>query len=93
MTDKLKEDLKKVWISVENKLPPKDGTRILIFINQPHIAEWGSWTDSCCNWEERDCWCIYDAEDAHYSCLVNDDEITHWMPLPNPPKTERGARG
>ena len=71
------------WISIEEKLPQKDET-VLVF--QPN------------NRKELECFvCGYDGSnfrefethepDKRYESLTWYDEITHWMQLPNPPKT------
>ena len=71
------------WISVKDRLPKKnervlvtDGKKICLHYKQSFI-----------NWEDAK------GEDLYCSCSENYDrcdfregEITHWMPLPSPPK-------
>ena len=79
--------MKDNWISCEDRLPPKDGSRVVIFAISSYIARWGTWTNDHCNdWGETECWCVYDSEDSFYSFLINDVDVTHWMPLPEKPK-------
>lgn len=80
------------WFDAKVNPPPKDGTRILICQRSKiGIASWGNWTDAHGNdWELTECWCIYDSEDAYYSHLVYDKDITHWMPLPEPLQQSEG---
>jgi Protein of unknown function (DUF551) len=67
------------WQPMEIK--PPFGTRALI---------WGSWGADCgpmCM--EVAVW--RDSRDGPYWCIVDEycfEEVTHWMPLPEPPKAE-----
>ena len=70
------------WISVEDRLPENKRDWVLVacklmpegFYGVPQVAELrrGVW------WSER--W------DAPFS--LNDAEVTHWMPLPEPPEVD-----
>lgn len=64
------------WISVKERLPEKKGMRVLIVCDYrtgPYIAigEWGN-----------DEWDI-DRLDRVYG--LSAEQVTHWMPLPEPP--------
>ena len=77
------------WISVEERLPDKNG-QYLVYTKWTY----GSFIRLCCwtpkynGFEEhlkgRAIWYVYDSEYGDYECK----DITHWMPLPEPPKEE-----
>jgi hypothetical protein len=61
---------------------PKDGTEILIFGHdiggaRLFAAYWEPGDHSWKGWHSNAC------VDGYYG--LKDDEVTHWMPLPNPP--------
>lgn len=63
------------WISVKDRMPDKDG---MVLIYAPSADE-----DKpliCCAW--------YDPSGFGWSLIVGawGEAITHWMPLPEPPK-------
>ena len=79
------------WISVDERLPEKSGQYLT-------YEDWGYgcsidmayWTDSYRDKREvemygRALWYRYDSEYGDYEIRC----ITHWMPLPEPPKEER----
>ena len=80
------------WISVKDRLPDEDGkylvfeqsggrtvTSILRFAKDARKVDRydfkGRW---------KNAWYEYDSEWGHYTV----DSVTHWMPLPEPPKGE-----
>jgi hypothetical protein len=80
------------WISVKDRLPEEDGkyivfeqsggrtnTSILRFAKDARKVDRydfkGRW---------KNAWYEYDSEWGHYTV----DSVTHWMPLPQPPKGE-----
>lgn len=78
------------WIPVTERLPDVDG-RYLCF----HRGAYANWMQSVQfakdarkfdeyafkkQWENK--WLLYDSEYGYYAV----DSITHWMPLPEPPK-------
>jgi hypothetical protein len=80
------------WIPVSERLPDKDGTYICF-----NRGAYGKWTQAVRftkdarkfdeytfknKWKNQ--WLMYDSEYGYYAV----DSITHWMPLPNPPKEE-----
>jgi hypothetical protein len=77
------------WISVNDRLPP-ESVEVLVFCkfdNSPLIAHhsYGVWHEKCDNIViHGDAW--YDTE--IHEVVIGDTgyQITHWMPLPEPPK-------
>lgn len=70
------------WISVKEKLPFKnDNSQIMCLVYGPHIG-------ICCRPynEYHEVWDDEDYDD-YFSDAV-DGKVTHWMPLPEPPKTK-----
>jgi hypothetical protein len=69
------------WISVKDRLPEKDGEYLVRFDNKAiHNAEYESKCGSFGYWLA-----IMWDEDADWFPYVG---VTHWMPLPQPPKGE-----
>lgn len=84
--DRLKEEVQQMrWIPVEERLPEENVT-VLAFNADPHaekyvLARYRTVVYFGCYWcqfdQEYDSWCA--------SCW----KVTHWMPLPQPPKEEK----
>ena len=80
------------WISVKDRLPEKDGAYLTVInlfgyrssINVHYFAKDGEAVDEYNLAGEKDVWYFYDSEYGY----VPTDSITHWMPLPQPPKGE-----
>ena len=73
-------DKQPTWISVEERLPePKKEVLVCIRYNTGHVIR------ETAKYDEKygDPW-LTSNED--YYCAEGDPEITHWMPLPEPPK-------
>lgn len=73
------------WISVEDRLPEEDGKYMVWYKGELDICEFD--TDS------QTFGYTYDDYDEFYSHLVcwddgMNEDVTHWQPLPNPPKGE-----
>ena len=73
-----RRQVKSKWIRVEDKLPV-EGNRYLTFVE--HITDLGK---SNFVWN-----CSYNEDEKRFSdSSLNDGErVTHWQPLPEPPKT------
>ena len=70
------------WISVEDQLPEASGLhlagkRVLIFYDT-----WKEIFIAARVFNSPDYWCWMDEEDDCYAPM----SVTHWMPLPEPPK-------
>lgn len=77
------------WISVEERMPKKKGQYLTYtkwtYGNLIRLCNWTPKYNGC---EEhlngRAIWYNYDSEYGDYECKG----VTHWMPLPEPPKEE-----
>lgn len=68
------------WISVEDRLPNCNGC-YLVF--RPHYhTDHGSVT--ICYFGGAGAW--YDDDNANFERILSQTNVTHWMPLPEPPK-------
>lgn len=76
------ELLERRWIPVTERLPEYDA-RVLAFDMRAKNKYIGIWTREKDPDDGNDCW--FDSAGWWYAF----DEITHWMPLPEPPKEER----
>ena len=75
----------KGWISVKDRLPENDGKYMVWYRGELDICEFDA--------ESQTFGYTYDDYDEMYSHLVYwddsmDKKVTHWMPLPEPPKGE-----
>jgi hypothetical protein len=68
------------WISVNDRLPEKDGNSSIMCL------VYDTWHHIVCRPynEHHNCWDDEDMDD-YYTDAVGGN-ITHWMPLPEPPK-------
>lgn len=81
------EQLESRWVSVEDRLPELNIE-----------GNWGRSSKNvlayCSDGHQEECVLSEDAEGEPYWCFVVDGEftetVTHWMPLPESPKTEEG---
>jgi hypothetical protein len=70
------------WVSVKDRLPEKDGiSSIYCLVYETRYGQRVLPYN-----EYHECWDQEDGDDF-YSTAVG-GKITHWMPLPEPPKTE-----
>ena len=80
------------WISVKDRLPEKNGAYLTVIncfgrhltIDVHSFAKDGEAVDEYNLAGEKDVWYFYDSEYGY----VPSDSVTHWMPLPEPPKGE-----
>ena len=62
------------WISVKDRLPDSNYGSVLIYTKDGGVAE-GQYYDTIKAW-------------LQFRWSVEDAEVTHWMPLPEPPENE-----
>lgn len=76
MCDKLTEMHESLprWISVDERLP-EDGKNVLVHVTNPAV-----WWNVDVDWRTEGGWAVNADSDWHI--------VTHWMPLPEPPKEE-----
>jgi uncharacterized low-complexity protein len=65
------------WISVKDRLPPDQGKKVLVANGHGYISVFALWKK-----EYGNKWTWID-EQGHFK---HTNDITHWMPLPEPPK-------
>ena len=78
------------WISVKDRLPEKDGTYLVTTnsfgdrqsVKLRWFAKDGENVDAYDLAGQKDVWYLYDIECGYVSIKT----VTHWMPLPLPPK-------
>ena len=68
----------KEWISLKDRLPPIKGKMVLVVNGHSSIDILGLWENHGNRWK----WISKTGVFRHYN------DITHWMPLPEPPKEE-----
>ena len=80
------------WISVKDRLPEKDGAYLVTTnsfgdrqsVKLRWFAKDGENVDAYDLAGQKDVWYLYDIECGYVSIKT----VTHWMPLPQPPKEE-----
>ena len=80
------------WISVKDRLPEKDGAYLVTTnsfgdrqsVKLRWFAKDGENVDAYDLAGQKDVWYLYDIECGYVSIKT----VTHWMPLPEPPKGE-----
>ena len=80
------------WISVKDRLPEKDGAYLVTTnsfgdrqsVKLRWFAKDGEMVDAYDLAGQKDVWYLYDIECGYVSIKT----VTHWMPLPQPPKGE-----
>lgn len=76
------------WVSVKDRMP-KSGDTVLVLWDDRYLYNGNEihnrriQTAICCN-EDIDTKCFV-ADDTYYTEVIN---VTHWMPLPEPPKED-----
>lgn len=67
------------WISVKDRLPPHQGEKVLVSNGHGYVTILALWKK-----EDGNKWTWLD-EQGHFK---HTNDITHWMPLPEPPKED-----
>ena len=78
------------WISVDDRLPERDGAYLVTTngvsglqnVKTRWFAKDGEMVDAYDLAGQKDVWYLYDSECGYVSIKT----VTHWMPLPEPPK-------
>lgn len=75
------------WINVEERLPERNGKYIVTACDEGEPYDEIIWNDTVvvCAEYYKGCW-TWEENSTEYSL---DGIITHWMPLPEPPKGEK----
>lgn len=79
------------WISVKDRLPNKDMS-VLAYNTGISIYSWGFQRHKYIDiefWHNKDkmfCLCVQDWTTGFFRKVRHVNKITHWMPLPKPPK-------
>ena len=80
------------WISVDDRLPEKDG-KYLVWFGKNVVKQYakvisfakdGDTVDTYDLHDKKNVWFYYDSECGYLAC----HDVTHWMPIPHPPKGE-----
>ena len=71
------------WISVKDRLPEEDSTKFIIFTEGVDVYCGRYYSRNSFN---RESFFIVESQNGH---IFNDSNVTHWMPLPDPPKDEK----
>ena len=74
------------WISVDDRLPNSNGCYI---VWRPHFyPDFGM--PAICYFDGTDTW--YDSYGVDFSRTLCSNDITHWMPLPEPPEEDENEK-
>lgn len=73
------------WQPIETA--PKDGTRVLLFINRTYGEKFilGHWDDNKYSKNPRPYW-TNDSQSAYGIVVTRENQPTHWIKIPEPPK-------
>jgi len=69
------------WVDVKDGYPDEDGMLVVVFDPSDHPNVWSA---------------KWDAGNRSFDCIggwFEQDEVTHWMPLPPPPKSKEWKQG
>ena len=69
------------WIDIKDCYPEEDGMLVVVFDPHNHPTVWpAKWNAACKAFDANGGW-------------FEKDEVTHWMPLPPPPKSKEWQQG
>lgn len=71
------------WISVKDRLPNCNGC-YLVF--RPHYYDEDHGAVTLCYFDGTDTW--HDDDRVNFERILSPTDITHWMPLPEPPEVK-----
>lgn len=69
------------WISVEERLPNCNGCYL---VWRPHFFGGEIGMPSICYFDGQNTW--HDSYGVDFERVLHKEDVTHWMPLPDPPK-------
>lgn len=72
------------WQPIESA--PKDGTPVILGTSEPGFYPRSAWFS-----QEFDEWVVRENIERGEATFINFRNITHWMPLPNPPISGSGG--
>lgn len=71
------------WISVKDRLPLCLGRYLVV---RPHYYDNGASKVTICYFDGEDTW--HDDDGINFEKVLSEDDVSHWMPLPEPPMTK-----
>ena len=69
------------WISVKDRLPNCNGCYL---VWRPHFFGGEIGMPAICYFDGQNTW--HDSYGVDFICVLNNKDVTYWMPLPEPPK-------
>ena len=69
------------WISVKDRMPNCNG---IYLVWRPHYFGGEIGEPVVCYFDGQNTW--HDSYGVDFERILNPDDVTHWMPLPEPPK-------
>lgn len=74
------------WVSVKDRLPNCNG---IYLVWRPHYYGGEIGEPVVCYFDGQNTW--HDSYGVDFERILHPDDITHWMPLPEPPKEVENA--
>ena len=74
------------WISVEKRLPERDATKTDNFGRPKSVRVLCTCKQRSGKVFVKEGYCVWDGDHVYWSIPGSIDDVTHWMPLPEPPK-------
>ena len=81
--DEVPDDTANRWMSVKKRLPNCNGVYL---VWRPHYFGGEIGEPVVCYFDGQDTW--HDSYGVDFERILNPDDVTHWMQLPEPPKEE-----
>ncbi len=74
------------WISVKDRLP-EDKVEVLFYEKWCGVPGVGYYSEKCEDWN-ADTEFVEAYGNSYVLSTIESEDVTHWMPLPDPPKEE-----